>query len=200
MTPQVLERAMDPFFSTKPQGKGTGLGLSMVYGTVKAHGGEVSLQSTPGAGTTVTLRLPACAPGPGALEATHPATEVPRPLRVLLVDDDELIQASTAQLLELLGHHPTVTSRAEEALAMLEQGLPVDVMILDLNMPGLGGAAALPRVRALRPELTVLLATGRADQKAMDLVHSLSKVILLAKPFSLVDLQVQLKAIALSPG
>jgi PAS domain S-box-containing protein len=191
MGKEVLEKAMDPFFTTKPSGKGTGLGLSMVYNTVKAHRGQMEIQSEPGHGTRVLLRFPAC--GAGA-QATEPAVVLrpdasPGALNVLLVDDDELIQSSTHGILQVLGHTVTGVFSGEEALALLEAGLPTDVVILDLNMPGLGGAGTLPRLRALRPTVPVLLATGRADQAALDLVHAHPQVTLLPKPFSMGELQ-----------
>ena len=77
----------------------------------------------------------------------------------------------------------------EEALARLGEGLPCDLVILDMNMPGMGGAATLPRIRAMRPDLPILLATGRTDQQAMDLVASVPLTTLLAKPFTLDELK-----------
>jgi PAS domain S-box-containing protein len=183
------ERALEPFFTTKAQGKGTGLGLSMVYSTIKAHHGQLELQSEPGQGTRVRMRFPVCAAplaaGPAAAERQARGLG---PLQVLLVDDDELIQASMEAILEQLGHVTTGASSGEEALAKLSAGLRPDVVILDMNMPGLGGSGTLPRLRALYPALPILLATGRADQAALDLVEAHSKVVLLAKPFSMADL------------
>jgi CheY-like chemotaxis protein len=182
---------MDPFFTTKPQGKGTGMGLSLVYSAVKAHRGHVELESAPGQGTCVTLRFP-CHPEPSGA-APLPGGSAGEPgrsgLRVLVVDDDELIQATVPQLLEALGHRVDTALSGEEALERLAGGLCPDLVILDMNMPGLGGAATLPRLRALRPELPVLLATGRADQEALDLVAADPHARLLAKPFSLDDLR-----------
>jgi len=184
MPPEVLEKALDPFFTTKGQGKGTGLGLAIVYGTVKAHHGRLELLSTPGVGTQVQLTFPATVE---RAEPTLPGSAdscVRRQLRVLVIDDDELIQDSLSELLQSLGHLPTIASSGEEALWLLEQGLVVDAAMLDLNMPGLGGAGTLPLLRAGHPDLPVLLATGRADQDAMDLVARTSRTILLPKPFS----------------
>ncbi|MBI4914203.1 MAG: response regulator [Acidobacteria bacterium] len=194
MTPEVQERALDPFFTTKPQGKGTGLGLPMVYGTVKAHGGRLEIASTPGQGTRVTLRLPAKAigtgndSGPGGAAGPSPAPSC----GILLVDDDELVRASMGAILQALGHRPVLASSGEEALEVLGSGAAFDFVILDLNMPGLGGAATLGRIRETRPELPVLLATGRADQGASALVEHYPGVSLLPKPFTVQDLQIRL--------
>ncbi|HWQ08910.1 MAG TPA: PAS domain S-box protein, partial [Holophaga sp.] len=189
MPAEVMEKALDPFFTTKPQGKGTGLGLSIVYGTVKAHGGQLQLKSAPGEGTVVEIRLPAWTAGPAPAPPEEAPDRAQRSKRILVVDDDELIQDSIHLLLEALGHQPVVAGSGEEALAALEAGSAFDVVILDLNMPGLGGARTLQRIRELRPALPVLLATGRADRQAVELVRTVPQVTLLAKPFSLEDLR-----------
>ena len=194
MPMDVQERALDPFFTTKPHGKGTGLGLSIVYGTVKAHHGEMSIQSQPGQGTSVALRLPACARPAAAPRAARLPSPPVRPLRVLLVDDDELIQSSTGKILKVLGHAPTVVGGGEDALRHLQEGLEPDVVLLDLNMPGMSGAETLARIRDLKPDLPVLLATGRADQQAMDLARSVPRVTLLPKPYTMKDLRALLAA------
>ncbi|WP_316411847.1 PAS domain S-box protein [Mesoterricola silvestris] len=195
MPAEVLEKAMDPFFTTKGDGKGTGLGLSLVYATVKAHGGTVEIQSEPGQGTRVLLRFPAeaappvepqpePAPGPEAL---------PAPFKVLVVDDDDLVLSSTQMVVEFLGHTPFTAAGGEEALDRVRQGLRPDLVILDMNMPGLGGAETLKELRPLLPTVPVLLATGRVDQGALDLVAAHPHVHLLPKPFSMQDLQKMLR-------
>ena len=201
MPREVLDKAMDPFFTTKPQGKGTGLGLAIVYGTVKAHRGTVALQSDPGHGTRVTMRFPSCQAPSG--EPSEPAQGRPGPsraLQVLVVDDDELMQSSMGAMLGNLGH--TVTTRAcgEDALAALEAGLTPDVVILDMNMPGMGGGATLLNLRVLRPEVPVIIATGKADQEALALVETFRRVTLLSKPFGQKELERQLWALPAPPG
>jgi len=190
MPREVMARAMDPFFTTKAVGKGTGLGLAMVYSTVTAHQGRMELWSEPGQGTRVTLSFPACPP-----EGAQPApvrdalpTQA-RLLAVLVVDDDELIRQSISEVLEYLGHEAILAASGEEALARLEGGLQADAVILDLNMPGLGGAGTLPRLRALRPALPVILSTGRTDQSTLDLAARFPEVRLLPKPFNILALQ-----------
>jgi signal transduction histidine kinase/CheY-like chemotaxis protein/ABC-type amino acid transport substrate-binding protein len=200
MPREVLDKALDPFFTTKKAGKGTGLGLSMAYSTVKAHHGQLELQSEPGRGTCVLMRFPAAVP---AAAAAAPAAETRvapagRGLDILLVDDDELIQTATEALLEILGHRTRVAASGEAALRELESFRP-DLVILDMNMPGLGGAGTLPRIRALLPAVPVLLATGRADQAAMDLIAAHQGVTLLSKPFSMAELNRHLAAVA-RPG
>ena len=194
MSSEVLARALDPFFTTKPVGRGTGLGLAMVYSTVQAHHGAIDLQSEPGRGTRVRLTFPILhAPAGQAPDQPAGAAAGPGALDVLLVDDDELIQQSVRMLLEALGHTVRTAGSGEAGLENLLAGPDPDLVILDMNMPGLGGGATLDRLRALHPDLPVLLATGRVDQTALDLVQAHAKVFLLAKPFGLQDLRRQLE-------
>jgi len=197
MAKEVLEKALDPFFTTKAVGKGTGLGLSMVYGTVKAHHGQLDLQSQPGHGTVVRMRFPEAAAGVPRQEpgAAPRAAGRDSALDVLFIDDDDLVQTSTQALLEVLGHRVTATLTGEEALARLEAGYRPDVVILDMNMPGLGGAGTLPRLRAICPDVPVLLATGRIDQTARDLVEAYRRVTLMSKPFGIATLRERLRMI-----
>lgn len=198
MTRDVLEKAMDPFFTTKGSGHGTGLGLSLVYSMVKAHKGQMELSSEPGRGTRVILRFPAIDATETETEpVVEPAAEGPSSsLSVLLVDDDDLIRGSLQEILNVLGHRAVTASSGEEALALLEGGAQPDVVILDMNMPGLGGQGTLPRLRQLRATVPVLLATGRADQTALDLIEAHPGVTLLCKPFGMKALQTLLESIA----
>ena len=191
MAADVLARALDPFFTAKPVGKGTGLGLSMVYTTVKAHLGQMELHSQPGEGTRIVIRFPAC-PAGTALPETETGGHLPssRPsLAVLLVDDDELIQDAVQALMEVMGHRLEVAGCGEEALHKVAAGLRPDVVILDMNMPGLGGTGTIPPLRALLPNVPILVATGRTDQATLDLVARGPGLALLAKPFSMTELQ-----------
>jgi PAS domain S-box-containing protein len=197
MPKAVLDKAMDPFFTTKGVGKGTGLGLSMVYSAVKAHQGQIEIHSAPGQGTQVRMRFPACEPAAAVAESvTGTRSETSkRALKVLLIDDDEMIQSSVETILQVLGHAVVTTPNGEDALARIETGFVPDVVILDMNMPGLGGNGTLPLLRALLPETPVLLSTGRTDQVALDLAKTHPFVTLLPKPFSIKELQQRLDSI-----
>jgi len=199
MTREVLDRAMDPFFTTKDVGKGTGLGLSLVHSTVMAHQGQLQIRSEPGVGTCVSLRFPASNKRSGrsrGTEAGGGAESRPRGLRVLLVDDDDLARLAMRTLLEALGHQETAVPSGEEALALVESGLQPDLVILDMNMPGLGGTGTLPRLRLLLPEVPILLVTGRADQSALDLAMAHPGVALLPKPFGAAELEKSLETLS----
>jgi len=199
MPKEILKKALDPFFTTKGVGKGTGLGLPMVYTTVKAHQGQLEIQSEQGHGTRVMMRFPACAVEAETIEHSDPmeVSVPPKALKVLLVDDDELIQISTQMLLEVLGHTVNASQSGEEALAMLEEGFEPDLAILDMNMPGLGGTGTLPRLRVLRPAMPVLLATGRTDETALTLASAHTGVTLFPKPFGLRELRRHLETLGL---
>ncbi len=194
MSREVLQKAIEPFFTTKEQGKGTGLGLSMVFGTVKAHHGRMDIQSEPGKGTRVTIQIPAL-PGIEAspLEATCGAKGTQKRLDILVVDDDELIQQSAQLLLESLGHRVQAALRGEEALEKLSAGLLPDLVIMDMNMPGMGGAEALKRLRELHYKVPVLLSTGRMDESVLALAARYADVAILSKPFGVKEMKEKLK-------
>ena len=195
MSEQTLAKVREPFFTTKPMGKGTGLGLTIVASTMKTHGGSMELSSTVGEGTTVLLRFPAgtsSQPRPAARTGQRDKGEL-RPLNILLVDDDDLIRATAPLMLEHMGHRVAVTSRGAEAVAVLEDGMAVDLVVLDHNMPGLNGSQTLKRIRSLRPELPVILATGRADAAVDACLRTWNKVHLLLKPYTFGELDAKLK-------
>ncbi len=184
MAENVVQRAAEPFFTTKPPGKGTGLGLAMVYGTVQAHKGAMTISSRPGEGTLVRLSFPGSDIRP-APEAKAAAPAPPRGLRILLVDDDELIREAAPELLGLLGHHVIIAGSGTAGLEALESDPDIDVVILDVNMPDMDGEETLARIRERWPELPVVLATGylREDLKAA--ISPGSRVFSLPKPYTL---------------
>ena len=196
MSPDVARKAVEPFFTTKAVGKGTGLGLTMVYGAVKAHRGTFELHSEPGQGTEVRLGFPAlpqavAAGVPGPEAAAGPARG---PLRILLVDDDELIRMSMAPMLAMLGHEVHTAESGQEALDRFRDGLEADLVILDMNMPGLNGAQTLERLLELRPGQRVLMATGYSDDSIAPLLSGRPNVTSLLKPFSLPEIRARLAA------
>ena len=191
MPKEVLERALDPFYTTKGVGKGTGLGLSLVYRTVQDHGGELELQSEPGQGTTVIMRLPVqrrTTLSEGSQDLC-PVRPLWGDLKVLLVDDDELMLRSMEVMLKHLGHGVVCATSGEEALGILETGFQPDVALLDMSLPGLGTTRTLVLLRVLQPPLKIVLVTGRVDQASQALMAAHAEVSLLPKPFSMAELQ-----------
>ena len=197
MSPEVLARASEPFFTTKAVGIGTGLGLSIVYGTVRAHDGDVEIRSQVGQGTEVTLRFPASriATADAGYEQPAPVSTAQVVLRVLVVDDDELVRETLIGMLEMLGHEIYSASAALAAIRLMEDGLDVDLLILDMKMPGMTGAQALPRILALRPGLDVLMVSGYASEEIDVIRRTYPRVGCLAKPFSLDELRSQMWAV-----
>jgi CheY-like chemotaxis protein len=155
----------------------------------------MEIQSEPGHGTCVTLRFPALEEESKAdvPAIVQDAVHTPGSLKVLVVDDDELIRASMQTILETLGHASAMASGGVEAIGMLEAGLEADVVILDMNMPGLDGAETLQRIRSLRPTLPVLIATGLVDQATADLISLFPGIHVVPKPFKMEVLQKQLE-------
>ena len=168
MDAATLARATEPFFTTKGVGRGSGLGLSMVQGLAQQSGGGLRLTSRPGAGTTAEIWLPRAArdvaPGPPPpFRATGTAGP---PRRVRVVDDDPLVAAGTAMMLEDMGHSAIVAGSAQEALALLAREGAPDLVVTDHAMPGMTGLELAERLRAEHPALPVVLATGYAETTA----------------------------------
>ncbi|MBN2232705.1 MAG: transporter substrate-binding domain-containing protein [Deltaproteobacteria bacterium] len=166
MDAETRKRMFDPFFTTKEVGKGTGLGMSTVYGIVKGHVGHVTCESAPGAGTIIDVFLPVAAVpaavvdpprrAPGLGEEVH-GTET-----ILLVDDEDDIREVGRELLTTFGYRLMSAASGEEALEIYRQagGDPVDLVILDLSMPGMGGFACLAELKRLNPDIKVVIASG----------------------------------------
>lgn len=188
MDEETLQRAIEPFFSTKELGKGTGLGLSMIHGLAVQLNGALRLSSTPGEGTRADLYLPVTSlPAADSEPANAPAAREIAPAaraRVLLVDDDVLIAMVTAGMLEDLGHEVIEANSGQAALELLQANHKVDLMITDFAMPGMNGAQLAEEVRRLRPGMPILLATGYAEMPKSSNIE----LPRLGKPYSQHDL------------
>ena len=166
MDEATLARATEPFFTTKGIGKGTGLGLSMVDGLTAQSGGKLIVQSTAGRGTTMELWFPITTMVDGATERgpeTHEGAHAERPLCILAVDDDSLVLSNVAVMLEDLGHKVIAVGSGAKAIEEIESMPSIDVVITDQAMPVMTGLQLIEILRARRPGLPVILATGFAE-------------------------------------
>ena len=188
MTAAILERASEPFFTTKPTGQGTGLGLTMASGFAQQSGGGFALRSAPGQGTTVTLWFPQAGTAAeadvsmGAIAESRPV----RPARVLVVDDDAMVRAVVAGYLKDSGYDIVEASDGVEALARLDDGEVADLLVTDFSMPGMNGLMLIEEARQRLPGLPALLLTGYADAGFLPRLKGAlnSATALLQKPVS----------------
>jgi signal transduction histidine kinase/CheY-like chemotaxis protein len=163
MPPDVAAKAIEPFYTTKEVGKGSGLGLSQVYGFVRQSGGQMEIKSEVGRGTAVRLYLP-CSHGIRADEpmSGNRPTERKTP-SVLVVEDDAELLDITIEMLKAFGYEVHTASNAPEALNVLDQDVPIDVLFTDIVMPkGMDGVALAREVRRRHPGIRVLLTSGYA--------------------------------------
>jgi signal transduction histidine kinase/ActR/RegA family two-component response regulator len=163
MDEETLNRAIEPFFTTKISGKGTGLGLSQVYGFATQSGGEVRIESRPGEGTTVTLLLP-CSGSASRKRKEEGDSRIAsrRTGRILLVEDNEEVGEFAEILLEELGHEVVRAPSAAQALAFARR-FRFDAVFTDVVMPGMSGLELAEELERMRPGLPVMLTTGYSD-------------------------------------
>ena len=188
MSREVAQRAMEPFFTTKGVDRGTGLGLSQVYALARQAGGEVSIESTLGRGTTIQIELPAGKPD--LRDATTNDQEdrrvaAPGAVKILVVDDDEAVRQITTESLRAGGYSVTEAANGDAALAALAGGAP-DLLLTDFLMPGLNGAEVAARARRLHPTLKILIVSGHMDSAAISKL--IPDVPILRKPFETAEL------------
>jgi PAS domain S-box-containing protein len=190
MSADILARVFEPFFTTKEIGKGTGLGLSQIHGFAAQAGGRAEIASTAGEGTTVRLFLPR-SDKPLAATQKQPLspTQIER-IRVLLVEDNDAVRAFAEQLLEDM-HCPTVSAASgEEALTLFDAD-EIDLVFSDVVMPGLSGLDLARQLRALRPELPVVLASGYSEE----IIHgATAEFQVLRKPYGARELRAAMEA------
>jgi len=186
MDAQTLAKAFEPFFTTKPAGKGTGLGLAMVHGAMKSHGGDVTIESTLGVGTTVALVLPA-----GTSSRALPTREEPAAVEVhsgtgliLLVDDENLVAWSGQKMLESMGYQVELARDGQQALdAHHRLGSRIDLVILDLVMPEMDGRTAFYELQKVNPEVRVVVSTGFSHDETVEELLGAGAVGFIEKPY-----------------
>lgn len=193
---ELIERVCEPFFTTKPAGKGTGLGLAMAQRAIATAGGRLVIDSKPGAGTTVTLRLPRSGHATAEVESGRAQPDHGHHETVLVVEDDAPLRKAIVRMLSDGDYEPLEAANAEEALSSIEAlDGRVRVLITDFLMPGLNGLDLARRARARLPSLKVLLMSGHADE-TVDLAAAEGEVLrLLRKPFGSDSLLEQVAAL-----
>ncbi|MDH3473953.1 MAG: response regulator, partial [Rhodospirillales bacterium] len=187
MAPEIAEKAIQPFFTTKEVGHGSGLGLSMVYGFVKQSGGHLEISSSVGQGTAVRLYLPKAetAAREGAAQAPGPAATAGSGERILVVEDKADVRRLATRILTRLGYEVIEAADGKSALESLAAGPEVDLLFTDVVLPGrISGADLAKEAQARHPELKVLYTSGYANNAALEDGSSRGEVRFIRKPFA----------------
>jgi CheY-like chemotaxis protein len=188
MPPEVIERAFEPFYTTKPQGAGTGLGLATVYGIATAAGGDVHLYSEADIGTTVTILLPAV-DAPAETVTAEPIAETPAGAHlhetILMVEDEDALRQVTNRILTRAGYHVLAANGGPQAIhiAHTHEG-PIDLLLTDVIMPRMLGNEVAARVREIRPDTPVLYMSGYAQPVLTENGTLQPGVTIVEKPFT----------------
>lgn len=183
MEPDVLARAVEPFYSTKGAGKGTGLGLSMAHGMAAQSGGTLVLRSRPGVGTSASIWLPeveSCLL-PAAEDSGGGVVETTRRLKVLLVDDEDLVRKSIEEMLVALGHEVVTASSGAQAMAIFASEDAFDVLVTDYLMPTMTGVELVGRIRELHAGMPAVIVSGYTALKDQDRIEG---TVRMSKPFN----------------
>lgn len=192
MSDEVQRNIFEPLFTTKGE-QGTGMGLAASYGIVQEHEGRIDVDSEPGEGTTFTLSFPPADEGEPERDEPSPEMTEMENVRVLVVDDEEMVRSIITQLLSLNDHDVNCASSGEEALSMLEDR-QYDIVFTDFGMPEMTGAELATRINEIYPDLPIILLTGYTDtETAIDEVDDL-----LSKPFKLEELEATIQKYVIS--
>ena len=192
MSDDVQQNIFEPLFTTKGE-QGTGMGLAARYGIVQEHEGDIDVASTPGEGTTFTLSFPPAAESEPEPEEKEPAPQGTETVRVLVVDDEEMVRSIVTQLLSLNDHEVDRASSGAEALSMFEEH-NYDIVFTDFGMPEMTGAELAKRLQQRQPDLPIILLTGYTDTETA--VGEVDDI--LSKPFKLEELQATIQKYVLS--
>lgn len=195
MDRETMQKIFEPFFTTKEMGRGTGLGLASAYGIIKNHGGFVNVYSEPGEGATFNLYLPASEKAP--IEEKHMEHEMLRGTgTILLVDDQDIILDVSSGIIEKLGYTVLIAKGGKEAMAVCEENRDViDLVILDMIMPGMGGGETYDRLKEIKPDIKVLLSSGYSiNGRAKDILNRGCDGFI-QKPFNMGELSKKIREV-----
>ena len=187
MSPEIIARVVEPFFTTKPVGKGTGLGLSQVYGLVQQSKGDLLIESVVGKGTSISLYIPLL--GNKTEQQNTPASSIDK---ALVVDDQPDVLDMAAELFRTLGYDVLAANNAEEALNILKRNPDVGVLFSDVVMPGMSGVDLAHKARAVNPELNIILASGYTGL-ALETSESVSDFQFISKPYRIAEVVKKLR-------
>jgi two-component system cell cycle sensor histidine kinase/response regulator CckA len=188
MPPEILKRAVEPFYTTKTRGKGTGLGLSTAYGIIQQHGGSMEMFSEPGKGTAVKIFLPLCAPGTSCAEALSPdaGRKKAAGIRVLMIEDDRELRTVAAKALRGAGFEVTAAGRLDEAISLFEEARGAyDLVFADMVLPDGRSPDAVERFRALNPSVNFVFTTGYLENQDLLALVEKGGHSFLEKPYSI---------------
>jgi PAS domain S-box-containing protein len=189
----IIDKVFDPFFTSKGPGKGTGLGLSMVYGFVKQSAGHIMVYSEEGHGTTIKMYLPPATTALPATETTLAPSLEGGHETILVVEDDKLVRDYVLTQLHSLGYVTLDAANATEALAIVKQGRPFDLLFTDVIMPGLNGRQLANEIEKIRPGLKVLYTSGYTENAIIHHGRLDEGVLLLAKPYRKSDMATMIR-------
>ena len=186
MTSETISQALEPFFTTKPPGSGTGLGLSMAYGTIQDHGGDLKLESTPGVGTRAIMSIPISEPEDPAFSGDPSANSTTKydGACAILVDDDDMVRDTMRANLENLGMKVIDCSDGIDAVEQFKSKVcPVDLVVIDMVMPGIDGSETFRRIREIDSQQAILIYSGFAQNQSILKMLDLGRCRFLRKPF-----------------
>jgi PAS domain S-box-containing protein len=189
------QHIFEPFFTTKEQGKGTGLGLAVVYGVVNAHNGFITLQSEPGIGSQFSLHFPLLA-GTESSRRTQPSSRLARGKEtVLVVDDESDVRDVIGGMLENLGYKVTTVESGKKAINLYKKKKRFDVVVLDMNMPVMGGKETFAKLKAIDPNTRVIISTGYSNRTLeLSPLRDAANAIL-QKPYQMEELSKTLRSV-----
>jgi CheY-like chemotaxis protein len=190
MSPETMSRVFDPFFTTKAPGRGSGLGLSMVFGFIKQSRGHIKVYSEVGEGTTVRLYMPRATPYAATEPALSSEPEIRSHVKILLVEDDDLVRGHILSQLRTLGYTVVEARNGREAIEAVRQISDIDLLFTDIVMPGgMSGKEVAAEVHKLRPAIRVLFTSGYTQNAIVHAGRLDPGVNFISKPFRQVDLE-----------